>query len=287
MPTFDPSFLPEWRPPMSVRPFSPWTFDFGRMSTAVAAVIVHAGVQHEEMPQHRHVQGQLAMVLEGSMTCEVPGAMWMAPVHGGLWIPGATPHGNRVAPNSRVCFLFLGVEMDALPRHCCTVGISPLLRELALHLAGLPHERQHGVQAGRLRAVLLDQLETVATGPLHLPMSAEPRVRRMAQALTADPADRSTAAQWASRLAVSERTFARLVRAETGMSFGHWRHRLQVMVALQWLSSGATVQQVAADLGYNSVNAFISMFKKSMGVPPGRYLAQRHARPAQAPKADN
>jgi len=34
------------------------------------------------------------------------------------------------------------------------------------------------------------------------------------------------------------------------------------------------VQRVSADLGYESVTAFITMFKKALGKPPAKYLAQ-------------
>ena len=35
----------------------------------------------------------------------------------------------------------------------------------------------------------------------------------------------------------------------------------------------APVQQVASNLGYDSVTAFITMFKKSLGKPPAQYFA--------------
>jgi AraC-like DNA-binding protein len=75
---------------------------------------------------------------------------------------------------------------------------------------------------------------------------------------------------------MSERSLARLIKAETGMSFGRWRQQLHVIVALQRLSAGMAVQRVAMDLGYESVSAFITMFRKAMGKPPGRYLAERN-----------
>ncbi|MEX3628729.1 MAG: helix-turn-helix domain-containing protein [Burkholderia sp.] len=60
--------------------------------------------------------------------------------------------------------------------------------------------------------------------------------------------------------------------AETGMSFGRWRRQLHIVVAIQKLSTGLSVQRVAAELGYESVNAFITMFKKVLGKTPGHYL---------------
>jgi AraC-like DNA-binding protein len=72
---------------------------------------------------------------------------------------------------------------------------------------------------------------------------------------------------------MSERTFDRLVMKETGQPFGRWRQQLQLIIALRNLSGGATVQQVALELGYDSTTAFIIMFKKAFGMPPGQYIS--------------
>ena len=72
---------------------------------------------------------------------------------------------------------------------------------------------------------------------------------------------------------MSERNLARLVVSETGLNFRRWRHQLQLIVALQGLIRGQSVQQVAQDLGYDSTTAFITMFKKGLGQTPARYIA--------------
>ncbi|WP_269758556.1 helix-turn-helix domain-containing protein [Variovorax sp. E3] len=251
----------------------PWRFEFDKMASPAAALRIRTRGQPEALAMHAHPQGQLVMVARGAMTCEVPGALWMAPVHGGLWIPGGVPHGNRVTADADVCFLFVAQDAASMPSACCALGISPLLRELVLHLADLPEPQ--GAETERLHGVLLDQLVRAPSESMHLPVSDEPRLRRMVDALMQDPSDRTSTAQWASRLAMSERTFTRLVLQETGMSFGRWRQRLHLIVALQWLSSGMPVQQVAGELGYDSVSGFIAMFRKTMGKPPARYLAER------------
>jgi AraC-like DNA-binding protein len=112
----------------------------------------------------------------------------------------------------------------------------------------------------------------MAVQHLHLPLSPEPRLKRIASALAEDPSDRSTLAEWAHRVALSESSLARLVVKETGLTFGRWRQQLHLIVAIRELASGASVQQVSADLGYESVTAFITMFKKALGQPPARYL---------------
>jgi len=66
---------------------------------------------------------------------------------------------------------------------------------------------------------------------------------------------------------------ARLIVAETGLTFGRWRQLLHLLFAIRELAGGASVQRVSGDLGYESMTAFITMFKKALGQPPARYFA--------------
>ena len=60
------------------------------------------------------------------------------------------------------------------------------------------------------------------------------------------------------------------------MSFGRWRQQLSVLLAVKWLAGGASIQQVANDLGYESTASFVTMFRKTLGISPGRYMAERY-----------
>jgi AraC-like DNA-binding protein len=71
---------------------------------------------------------------------------------------------------------------------------------------------------------------------------------------------------------ISPRTLSRLIARETGMSFGRWRRQLHLLLALQWLARGTTVQDVAIGLGYENASNFVVMFRKVLGETPGRYL---------------
>lgn len=122
---------------------------------------------------------------------------------------------------------------------------------------------------------MLDRLAIAPVERFHLPLPSDPRLRTIAEAMAADPADRATIGEWARRVAMSERTLSRLILRETGMSFGRWRQQFQIVFAMERLTGGDLVQSVAFDLGYESVSAFITMFKKLLGHPPGRFLATR------------
>lgn len=248
-------------------------FDPDESVRPVVALHLDMREYEAEIPVHRHRKGQLVFALHGAVTCQVAHSLWMAPPHCGVWIPGGMPHSNRATANARLILLFVEPGAVTLPEQCCTLSISPMVREMILHLAGASPDYDPGGHTGRLVRVLLDELATMPMGQLHLPASDHPKIRQIAETLTADPSDRSTLAQWASRLAVSKRSLARLMVQETGLSFGRWRQQLHLIVALRELAGGATVQRVSGDLGYESATAFIIMFKKALGQPPARYLA--------------
>ena len=75
----------------------------------------------------------------------------------------------------------------------------------------------------------------------------------------------------ANTIGMAPRTLARRFQAETGMTLGAWRQHARLMRAQEMLAAGAPVTTVALDLGYDNVSAFIAMFKRELGVTPGRY----------------
>lgn len=239
------------------------------------AIALEVDVQHNdvEQPVHQHRKGQLVMALHGAVQCEVPGGLWMVPPQHGVWIPGDMPHSNRVTHNARMCLVFIEPGAAAMPDHCCTLSITPLVRELTRHLAQAGTHYAADSATARVAQVLVEQLAAAPIEQLHLPMPDHPKIRRIAKALAQDPADRRTLAEWADSLAMSDRSLARLMQRETGLTFGRWRQQWHLVVALRQLAAGATVQQVAGDLGYDSVTAFITMFKKALGASPTQYFA--------------
>ncbi|WP_164040967.1 helix-turn-helix domain-containing protein, partial [Serratia marcescens] len=76
---------------------------------------------------------------------------------------------------------------------------------------------------------------------------------------------RCTIGEWGARVGASNRTLSRLFQRETGMSFLRWRQQLHVGLALQRLAQGDQVTTIAGDLGYESVSAFITMFRRMLG----------------------
>ncbi|WP_343616992.1 helix-turn-helix transcriptional regulator [Novosphingobium sp.] len=242
----------------------------------VSAVGMELFTEGFEQPPHQHRKAQLILAVRGLITCEVAQGLWMVPRQCALWIPGDMEHSVRCVGDLEVYTLFIDPELAGnLPMECSTFSTGPLLRELLIAVSRLPSLYDVDGADGRLIQTMLDQLERAPMGSLHLPMPIDPRLRTIAKALLSDPANWTTIGEWARIVAMSERSLFRLVMSQTGMSFGRWRQQFQVMFAIERLTEGASVQTVSFDLGYESASAFITMFKKLMGQPPGQFLAAR------------
>lgn len=243
--------------------------------TIVAVGATSASDTWEHAP-HAHRKGQLMYTLRGVIHCVIEAGIWIVPPQCALWIPGGTSHAARGSGEAEVyCLLIDPDAACALPPQCCTLGVSGLLHELISKAVSFPQlYDEHGAE-GRLIHTLLDELAAAPIEALHLPMPQDPRLRRLADSLLAEPADKATLSQWAVRIGMSERSMTRLLLEELGLSFGRWRRQLHVILSLQRLAKGQSVQTVALDLGYENASGFITMFRKAVGQPPARYLADR------------
>ncbi|MDO6837137.1 helix-turn-helix transcriptional regulator [Pseudoalteromonas carrageenovora] len=233
---------------------------------------VDTGQGSKEYPLHTHPKGQLILALDGYVTCEAANKMWMVPTHSAIWVPANTCHSNRASDNANLCFVFIDANLKGMPTHTCTLAITSLVKSLMLKLASENQAYSEGDKTARLAQVLFDLLIEMPAQPLDFALSKHVVIQTMSRELIEHPNNRKTLAQWAVQFALTERTLARLIKKQTGMTFGKWRTQLHIITALQALSDGQSVQQVSELLGYESVSAFITMFKKVMGKSPTKYL---------------
>jgi AraC-like DNA-binding protein len=251
------------------------SFNPDRQDGLVVTLSVDVRDGTQGVPMHSHLCGQLVLTSRGSVICELENGLWLVPPDSALWIPPGTPHRSTVSADGTICYLYMKPEVARLPSIACTLFMTPLVRELIAHMMKVPSGYGSDSADGRIAAVLIEQLERMPVGRLHLPVPRNPRLRSVASALAADPGGRHTTREWARSVALSERSFRRLVQKETGMTFGKWRQQFQIMVAVRELAAGVSVEAVSAALGYESSSAFSVMFKKTLGHPPRVYVKQR------------
>lgn len=252
---------------------------FGAMGemTARLSQEVEDFYQHrKEMDFHCHRKAQLVLVLRGIITCEAQGGFWIVPPQSAIWIPSEVLHKITAAGSIECYVAFVAAHVAAhLAPTCCALTATPLLRELLIRSADFPLLYPEGGIESNLATLLLDEIAAAPTGNLHLPMPTDARLRKIVEMIMEAPAERGTLQSWARRVGLSERTLARLLTQQTGMSFGRWRQQFHLMLAVKWLGSGSSVQKVADDLGYESAGSFVTMFRKALGTSPARYMAQR------------
>lgn len=215
-------------------------------------------------------------VIGGVLTVEAAGGIWTVPPHCALWRPGGVSHAGRMAGRIKIASLYIDPGLAApLDRDCGILFVQPFLRELILRFDSLsPKADMDCGREARLISVLLDELGAAPLEPIHLPLPSDRRLRRLTESMIENPGLRFTIEEWGARVGASNRTLSRLFQRETGMSFVRWRQQLHVGLALQRLAQGELVTNVAGELGYESISAFIAMFRRMLGTTPARYFGE-------------
>jgi len=224
---------------------------------------------------HQHIRSQLLYASSGVMTVVTDFGIWVVPPLRAVWIPAYTDH--QIHASGPVSIRTLYIQPDivtGLSEKCCVVGVTPLLRELILHVVAWPVQSELTDAQQRLMDVILDQIRDMHIAPLELPIPQDSRLKKIYTHLAAEPGDKRTLADWGKMVGATGRTLARRFRLETGLTFGQWRQQIRVLEALQRLALNEPVTTVAIDLGYDSPSAFISMFKRALGKTPGQYFAE-------------
>lgn len=230
---------------------------------------------HGEYPVMCHGWGEFVYSFSGTTEVKAGRAHYIVPPHFGMWIPEGTVHTafNQQAAVHGSLYISRGL-CRRMPGALCGVVVSPLVRAILDHLRELPPGKREHASTERLLEVLVDQLSDCSTALTHIPHTDEPQLEAVLQALRDNPADNRPLSELAAAFHLSERTLIRRARSELGMSLTEWRQRLRLLNALPMLQLGRSVESVALDLGYSTSSAFIAMFRRYVGVSPGRYIGE-------------
>ena len=218
---------------------------------------------------HRHEWHQLTVAASGHLEVETENARAFVPRDRAVWIPAGLRH--REVMHAPVEVRTLYVAPGAWPHAATrsrTLALSALLRELILHvcpLGALDRERRRDALLIDLLLALLAEADEVS---LRLPMPRDPRARRLAELLRAQPGRRDDFDVLAREAGASRRTLERLFRSETGLSLGAWRQRIRLHHAHGLLADGHTVTEVADRVGYATASAFGAAFRGLFGHAP-------------------
>jgi AraC-like DNA-binding protein len=225
------------------------------------------------VPLHYHHEDQLVYASRGVMSVQTGDGTWVVPPQRAVWIPAKIPHSIMMSGSVSMRTLYLRARLaQGLPRNCCVVNVSSLLKELILHACTFPALTKRVRVQARLIDVILDQLETVQSIPLQLPNPSDARAVRVAKILSDDPSDPRPLEEICQHTGASKRTIERLFHLETHMTLGEWRRQLRLLQSMRLLAADEKITHVALEAGYSTPSSFIAMFRKVFGTTPGRYF---------------
>ncbi len=225
---------------------------------------------HDHVERDRsHDWHQLTYAVRGQLEVITQDARRIVPADRAVWVPAGTQHTEvmRAPCSVRSIYVAPGATAIAADR-CRTIAVTPLLRELILHVSRIGALDRRQAHQARLVDVVLDLLAAAEDVPLELRSPRDPRARRFAELVTDDPGADATIAQLARKAGASVRTLERCFLAETGLPVGEWRRRVRLFHALRLLEAGTSVTEVALDVGYASTSAFTAAFTRQFGRPP-------------------
>jgi AraC-like DNA-binding protein len=220
---------------------------------------------------HAHARGQLFGARAGLLSVGTEHGEWVVPATHAVWIPPDATHAVRShGPFSGWAVYVAPAACAPLPAEPCTLAMPALLRAAIERAASWRGDRLDAAQS-LIAQVIVEEIRTAPRDALGIPLPRDPRLLRIARAIAAHPADDRTLDAWADWGGLAPRTLSRRFSAETGFSFTAWRQRARLLRALEMLAAGQPVTRIALDLGYDSVSAFIALFRRTFGATPARY----------------
>jgi AraC-like DNA-binding protein len=225
---------------------------------------------------HMHREAQLVYAARGMMQVTTPKGRWLVPPDRAVWVPARLEHAIDVLADIEMRTLYFDLSWLAHEQRSDSlaaeyvVRVSPLLHQAILALFDGGRNPDRIALLIRLVMLELHQAEDSAT---FIPLPHEPRCRRAADIVLADPTGSHEIETLARNVGTSARTLSRLFASETQLSFKSWCQRARIAAAIERLSAntGASVKQLAADLGYASVPAFSHAFRQVTGKTPTEF----------------
>ncbi|MGD9538773.1 MAG: helix-turn-helix transcriptional regulator [Alphaproteobacteria bacterium] len=235
---------------------------------------------------HSHDHHQLLYAFSGTAQLEAGGIRFFLPPQRAAWIPAGVRHRtwfDRVESGS----IYFSPRVTSLPADRVRIlAAPPVMREMVGYAMRWPvgaAEADPLAQRFFETLALLCQEWVLAEMPFYLPSSQHPAIVRAMDYAQADLAN-ATQAGALRAAGLSERTFRRMFRRETGMSWQAYVGQSRMVAAMAALAERqARVTDVAAGIGFESLSAFAKAFTRFAGESPSRYRRRVAMFPASGP----
>ncbi len=177
---------------------------------------------------HTHQRGQFAYAASGVISVFTQESNWVVPPQRAIWVPAGIPHEMQMSGPVTMLNTYIrdaAVQQLGLPASCQVFEVSDLLRVLLISAMNVPALYTLDHRDGHLMALLLDEIAAMKPLSLNAPLATEPRLVQVCQEMLENPSLETGLDEMAARVNMSRRSFTRLFRQQTGISFVQWRQQ--------------------------------------------------------------
>jgi AraC-like DNA-binding protein len=232
------------------------------------------GALRPEEDWHAHAGGQFILVESGISHLRTERGAWAVPARRVAWVPPGVRHASRSTGVGSGWVILPPVSLKDLPDTVRVLRASALLITSLQRLARLKAAERR-MRHLLWRIVAAEMRQAQSEQQCAIPMPRAPRMLKAVQTVLMQPSAAMSLDAIAAHAGMSRRSFIRHFRDETGLSFTQWKRSVIAEYALELVASGQKVSSVAFDVGYESVSAFIAMFRRQYGGSPRRFLTER------------
>ncbi|WP_336153068.1 helix-turn-helix transcriptional regulator [Acinetobacter ursingii] len=220
--------------------------------------------------RHSHLRHQLLFSAAGSITIELEDTLCLLPPGRAAWIPAGTIHRAimRGVLAYRSLYFSTTLPLFGLPLHI--VEVNPLFFEVIERMAFWPWGMTEKQQTS-LITVFCEEIQTAHRENWTLRFPSDIRLNLWLDRVRTGGLP-PRLGQLAQQVGACERTISRIFIRDTGMNYQAWRQQWRLLKAMEMLSDGRQISQVAQQLEFVSDSAFIFFFRQQTGTTPTHYL---------------
>ena len=181
-----------------------------------------------------------------------------------LWIPSKYLHELRVVRQSKMSIMHCdSAFLPAFSDSMSLLSVTPLWVQLIENFANRSDFMMDAI--GRAYShVFYDQLvqQEAISGGKTTSITIDKRLLPIIEKISTKPNIKDSLSNYSTVCSASERTLNRLFKNTFDMPFSTWRRNVVMEKALQLYRQGISVTDIALDLGYNSLSAFLAVFNQ-------------------------
>lgn len=223
---------------------------------------------------HAHPWSQFIYTRTGTVYVEVDSKFWHLPPHHGVWIPKNYEHILWSAEKAEYVCINVNKDFTVIKDVSCkVVEVSPLVDTYAEYFLTSYPEAGSGLELKE--SAFIQFLSELSEVNFTLPYPNSKELVAICQEIQSDPGSPHTPEDCARKLNISQSTFVRRFKKETGLTYQEWRQRMRLLESISRVKGKESILNIAIDIGYSSASSYIYAFKKVFGISPVKYISNK------------